>query len=166
MSAGHRKLTESSDIMFHIREQLGTVELQKIFSRGQTQLNRYCMPSYLADYQRNPLDRLQILIQKLAETDEKELAFATVNFILEPLTSRAIPINFPIPDKSTVEEECLDDFPELTKLDALISMQQHPRDVIRQAEKVKEEIDETIVMYLEQWNKHHDPFLHTKKSVG
>lgn len=164
MSKTDRKLVTSSDIMFHIREQLGTVELQKIFSRGQTQLNRYCMPSHLEDSQRNPLDRINILIKKLEEKGEEELALATANFILEPLSVRAAPVSFPTPDKNTVEEECLDDFPELTQLDALIAMQQHPREVIRQAEKVKEEIDETIVSYLEHWNKHNEGFSYRKKA--
>lgn len=155
MNRGNRTLVSSADIMFQIREQLGSVELQKIFSRGQTQLNRYCMPSHFADSQRNPLDRLHILMEKLAECGDEELALATANYILEPLAARAVPHKYPKPDKSTVEEECLDDFPELTELDARIATRRHPREVIRQAEKVKGEVDETIASYLEYWNKHH-----------
>lgn len=164
MSKPVRKLVTSSDIMFHIREELGTVELQKIFSRGQTQLNRYCMPSHLADSQRNPLDRITILMQKLVESGEEELALATINFMSEPLSARAVRISLPTPDKATIEEECLDDFPELTQLDALIAMQLQPREVIRQAEKVKEEIDETIASYLEHWGKCNGKVPYLKKA--
>ena len=163
MNSDH-PLPSSWEIMFAIRETLGAVELQKIFSRGQTQLNRYCMAPHFADAQRNPLDRLQVLTEQLEAAGEHELALAAINFILEPLTARATAQNLPTPDKDTLEEECLDDFPELTTLDALIAKQSHPRDVIQQAERVKNEVDETIVKYLEHWNKHNPPLMFPPKA--
>ncbi len=61
----------------------------------------------------------------------------------------------PKPDKDTVEEECLDDYPELTEMDRLISRREHPRVVQRQAERVKREVDETMVSYINLWESKH-----------
>ena len=63
----------------------------------------------------------------------------------------------PVPDKPTVEEECLDDFPEVVEIDRLTCKGEHPRMVARQTEVAKGEIDETLVRYLEFWEKTHGP---------
>ncbi|MGE4298077.1 MAG: hypothetical protein AB7E47_08620 [Desulfovibrionaceae bacterium] len=143
----------SWEIMSKSRETLGATELQKIFSRGLTQVNRYCMGEHYADYQRNPIDRLRILFEQLAQVGEEELVRAAINYLSEPIGCRAVAMGAPKPDKDTVEEECLDDFPELTELDRLIGRCEHPRVVQRQAEKVKQEVDETVVRYLEHWER-------------
>jgi hypothetical protein len=144
---------ESWEIMLLSRDRVGATELQKIFSRGQTQINRYCMSPLCGDAQRNPLDRLRLMFEKLVGEGEDELVRASLNILAECIDSRVRPVRKPVPDKDTVEEECLDDYPELTELDRLIGRREHPRVVQRQAERVKQEVDETMVSYMELWNK-------------
>lgn len=147
---------ESWEIMLLSRDKVGATELQKIFSRGQTQINRYCMNPLCGDAQRNPIDRLRLLFEKLAEAGEDELVRTSLNVLAECINCRVKSVGTPKPDKDTLEEECLDDYPELTELDRLIARREHPRIVRRQAERVKQEVDETMVSYMELWNKKYD----------
>jgi hypothetical protein len=93
------------------------------------------------------------MFEKLVENGEDELVRASLNILAECIDCRVKPLGKPRPDKDTVEEECLDDYPELTELDRLIGRREHPRVVQRQAERVKQEVDETLVSYLELWNR-------------
>ena len=144
---------DSWEIMLLSRDKIGATELQKIFSRGQTQINRYCMSPLCGDAQRNPLDRLRLMFEKLVEAGEEELVRSSLNILAESIDCRVKARSAPIPDKDTVEEECLDDFPELTELDRLIGRREHPRIVQRQAERVKQEVDETMVSYRKLWKE-------------
>lgn len=146
---------ESWEIMLLSREKMGVKELQKIFSLGHGQINRYCRNPNSADVQRNPIDRLRLMFELLVEHGEEELVRTALNIMAETIDCRVQPIARPKPDKDTIEEECLDDFPELTELDRLIGRREHPRTVSRQADKVKREVDETIVRYMELWDKHY-----------
>lgn len=153
MGDSTRNAVESWEIMLLSRDKVGATELQKIFSRGQTQINRYCMSPLCGDAQRNPIDRLKLMFDKLVESGENELVRSSLNILAEAIDSRVQARAMPKPDKDTVEEECLDDFPELTELDRLIARREHPRIVQRQAEQVKQEVDETMVSYLRLWEK-------------
>jgi len=144
---------ESWEIMLLSREKVGATELQKIFSRGQTQINRYCMSPLCGDAQRNPIDRLRLLFEKLVDAGELELVRSSLNILAETIDCRVSDRAAPSPDKDTVEEECLDDYPEKTEMDRLIARREHPRVVLRQAERVKQEVDETIVSYLRLWER-------------
>lgn len=150
---GSKKPVESWEIMLLSREKVGAKELQKIFSRGQTQINRYCTNPHVGDAQRNPIDRLKLMFGKLVESGEAELVRSSLNILAESIDCRVKPVKTPTPDKATVEEECLDDYPELTELDRLIARREHPRIVQRQAERVKQEVDETMVSYMQLWDK-------------
>ena len=148
---------ESWEIMLLCRERIGATELQKIFSRGQTQINRYCLSPLSGDAQRNPLDRLRLMFEKLVDAGEAELVRSSLNILAECIDSRVQPVAKLKPDKNTVEEECLDDYPELTELDRLIGRREHPRIVLRQAERVKQEVDETMVSYQGLWESKYGP---------
>ncbi len=157
MGSNGLRPTHSWEIMLFTRDAIGTTEMQKIFSRAHGQINRYCMCPDYDDAQRNPIDRLRLLFDKLAEsgTEGQELIRAALNYLAEPIECRVQDMAMPIPDKATIEEECLDDFPELVEMDNLINHREHPRVVSRQAEKAKGEIDETLVRYVEHWKNNY-----------
>ncbi len=58
-----------------------------------------------------------------------------------------------VPDKRTIEQECLDDYPALTKLHKVIGEEQKPDVVEYFGDKAKREIDETVVKYKTLTNK-------------
>ncbi|WP_319780137.1 hypothetical protein [Maridesulfovibrio sp.] len=141
--------SQTWEMMQCSREILGATCLQKIFSRGQTQINRYCSSPQHEDHQRNPLDRLQLLFTKLEEEGEKELVIAALNHLCDSIGYRVQEQGKVIPDKLTVEEECLDDYPEKVELDRLIASNAAPELVRRQGEHTCREIMETVVSYEE-----------------
>ena len=135
------------------REALGATCMQKIFSRGQSQINRYCSSPQHEDHQRNPLDRLHLLFSKLEEEGEKELVIAALNHLCGSIGYRVKEQQVIIPDKATVEEECLDDYPEKVELDRLIAINAAPELVRRQGEHTCREIMETVTSYEEHCKK-------------
>jgi hypothetical protein len=135
------------------RDVLGATSMQKIFSRGQSQINRYCSSPQHEDHQRNPLDRLHLLFSKLEEEGEKELVIAALNHLCSSVGYRIQEQQEIIPDKLTVEEECLDDYPEKVELDRLIAINAAPELVRRQGEHTCREIMETVTSYEEHCKK-------------
>ncbi len=138
---------ETWEMMKCSRDCLGASELQKIFSRGQSQINRYCSSPLHEDYQRNPLDRLHLLFSKLDMAGERELVIAALNHLCDSIEHRVHEKVECEPDKLTVEEECLDDYPEKVELDRLISSCAPPEVVRRQGEHTCREIMETVTSY-------------------
>ncbi|NDV26351.1 hypothetical protein [Desulfovibrio sp. JC010] len=135
------------------RDVLGPTCMQKIFSRGQSQINRYCSSPRHEDHQRNPLDRLHLLFSKLDEEGERELVIAALNHLCSSIDHRIQEKAEVQPDKLTVEEECLDDYPEKVELDRLIASNAAPELVRRQGEHTCREIMETVVSYEEYCKK-------------
>jgi hypothetical protein len=74
------------------------------------------------------------------------LARAMVDFMAEPLGMHCVPDAEGRPDKD-VNGECLDDYPPVVKLHALIQDGADIRTVEAQAEEVQREVRETVVRY-------------------
>ncbi|KAB1442918.1 hypothetical protein [Pseudodesulfovibrio senegalensis] len=149
----NRLETETWEVMQSCKRLLGTTRLQKIFSRGRTQINRYCMDPRFEDAQRNPLDRLIAMFKLVVQAGGEETVRAALNMLASPLGCRVQELDAPVPDKETVEEECLDDYPELVELNRLIAMRSHPDTVRRQAEITMREIGETCTLYEQVWKE-------------
>ncbi|WP_051676860.1 hypothetical protein [Maridesulfovibrio frigidus] len=139
--------TQTWEMMQCARESLGQTCLQKIFSRGQTQINRYCSTPIHEDHQRNPFDRLHLLFTELEQAGERELVIAALNHLASTVGCRAQETTEYVPDKMTVAEECLDDYPEKVELDRLITINASPAIVRRQGEHTCREIMETVISY-------------------
>lgn len=145
--------TKTWEMMKCSREALGVTCMQKIFSIGHSQINRYCSSPQHEDHQRNPLDRLHLLFSELEKEGEKELVIAALNHLCSSVGYRIQEQVEFIPDKLTVEEECLDDYPEKVKLDGLIATNAAPELVRRQGEHTCREIMETVTSYEEHCKK-------------
>ncbi|WP_319760943.1 hypothetical protein [Maridesulfovibrio sp.] len=139
--------THTWEMMQCSRDVLGPTSMQKIFSRGQSQINRYCSSPQHEDHQRNPLDRLHLLFSMLDEEGERELVIAALNHLCASIGYRIQEQLNVVPDKLTVEEECLDDYPEKVELDRLIACNAAPELVRRQGEHTCREIMETVASY-------------------
>lgn len=144
---------DSWKLMLKIRESLGKSGLTAVFQKSATQIGRYCQGMACQDRQKNPLDRMRKLIESLQAKGGNELAKEVVNFLAEPLACRLQPVSYSRPDKDTITEECLDDYPEKTRLDELILNNAHPNQVVRQAENCKREIDETVTLFIQRSGK-------------
>lgn len=140
---------ESWELMKEIRDKITKKAFREALQVSVTQLGRYCQGPACQDRQKNPLDRLKLLIEFIRDANELELAIETLNYLSHPIGYRVRPINRPTPDKDTIEAECLDDYPEKTKLDGLIELRASPSQIRRQCEICKDELEQTVVKYEE-----------------
>ena len=94
------------------RKTLGKESLQQIYKKSPTQIYRWGMdPHFCDDWERNPLDRLNVLLERLCELGRDDIARAAVTILAKTVEcelSCIIPAN---PDKTSIETECLDDYP-------------------------------------------------------
>jgi len=103
--------------LFHAyRKVLGDSMLQKIYQRGLRQLQRWSAdPRFASDVERNPLDRLEIVLDRLVEIGRADLAVATVSRLARIVNHRLIPEETEIvPDKRDWRDEIMDDYPAIT----------------------------------------------------
>lgn len=140
---------ESWEVFLWARQHLGITTLTKIFNIGTTQAYRYCTnPRF--DHEstrRNPIDNLKILFEEMREQGGDEVIKAALNDMASVINHRVQPVSQCQPDKQTMEEECLDDYPGIVKLHDLIQKQADISLVHAQADQVKREISETVELY-------------------
>lgn len=83
----------SWEVMAALREALGLAGMQRIFSVGHNQIGRYCRnPDISDDAERNPLDRVRLLLARGVEAGAEEAVRMAVGYLLEPLGMKAVPV--------------------------------------------------------------------------
>lgn len=94
----------SWEVMAALREALGLAGMQCIFSVGHNQIGRYCRnPDISDDAERNPLDRVRLLLARGVEAGAEEAVRMAVGYLLEPLGMKAVPVGEAPPDRETCE---------------------------------------------------------------
>jgi len=74
------------------RKILGDSFLQKVYKKSIKQIYRWSAnPDFCEDVEKNPLDRLVVLIRKLAEVGRKEIALAAVRILADVLDCDVFP---------------------------------------------------------------------------
>ncbi|WP_147820123.1 hypothetical protein [Salidesulfovibrio onnuriiensis] len=144
---------ESWKILYEIKDLIGSGQLRNHLQCSKSQIARYCTSPQNSEGQHNPMDRLKNLFCQLIQHGEEgeAMAKAALNYMAEPLKCRVRKVGTVLPDKSTVQLECLDDYPEKVKLDNMIDHNRLPEEVRQQGEICKREIDETVVKYVEYY---------------
>jgi len=139
---------ETWAMMKAAKDALGATEMQKIFSVGQTQINRYCRnPNFTSDSERNPIDRMRLMLRQMVEQGAEDEARAIVALLCEEIGARPERCQPAEPDRTTLAEECLDDYPAVTLAHQLMRDGEHPRITHAAIEKAKDELEQTQVMY-------------------
>ena len=130
------------------RKILGRTFLQKLFQRSQTQIYRWSRdPDFCEDVERNPLDRMQILLERLCEIGREDIAQSAVA-MLAHIVGCELRCTDPVhPDKENLEAECLDDYPPVNEFHQAASHGESPEVVRYLYQKAKRELDETYEMY-------------------
>ena len=135
---------------FHAcRKVLGDSCIQKIYKRSLRQIYRWSAdPTYADQVERNPIDRLKLILEKLCEVGREDIATAGVNMLAEVVGCELRKIDRVEPDQESIEDECLDDYPALTAFHTAIR-EGEPREVVRHHwQKAKQELDETWERYM------------------
>lgn len=140
----------SWELMGEFREALGAKGLQKIFSVGNTQISRYCRnPEYAgSDAERNPIDRMRILLRDANEAGASSAVRIALDEIMKPLGLRVAYIENPEPDQPTTEEELLSDYRSLGVVQNLMKVEKaHPSVVRPYVDRAKEDIEQSFTSY-------------------
>lgn len=143
---------ETWEMMQAAKAAIGQTEMQKLFSVGQTQINRYCRnPAFTSDSERNPIDRLQLMIRLMVEQGAEDEARAIVSMLCDEIGARPERCQAVEPDRNTLAEECLDDYPAVALTHELMRSGEHPRITRASTDKAKDELEQTQVLYERGW---------------
>jgi hypothetical protein len=144
---------ESWEMMRDLKAAVGLTEMQKIFSVGTTQINRYCRnPEFTADSERNPLDRLRIMFREANDAGASETVRAALDFLMAPLGLRIMPVENIEPDRPTTKDEQLDDWQALGIVQKLMNSDRaHPNVVRGYVDRAKEDLEQTFTSYSRDW---------------
>jgi hypothetical protein len=149
------------EMMKAMKEALGITALQKIFSVGTTQINRYCRnPDFTSDSERDPVRRLRMLFDEAVAQGAEDVTRSAISYLAEAIGCRVACVNRPAPDKHSLEAECLDDYPALVIYHGAAkarSPMEHPRAVTDARAKLDHELDQTQEAHLRAWEEAHRP---------
>ncbi len=160
MSKFPSPISQSWEMMTAFRLRLGMTSMQSIFSVGTSQIYRYCYnPDISDESERNPLDRIRMLLIQAEQSGGHEAVMSAVAYLLEPLGLVATERDAEVcPDGDTVEAECLDDYPTLMRLhDGVRTIDSrkpmHPRAVQALLDDHIRECRETLERYNIEWER-------------
>jgi hypothetical protein len=98
-----------------LKKILGKNKLTTFFSVSPRQIDRWsCDPDYSESARRNPSDRYEGLLKKLMELGREDIARAVVDRQAR-IVGCTLTCNSAVPDKSTLQEELLDNLTVLAK---------------------------------------------------
>jgi len=137
---------------FHAaRKILGDAFLIKLYSRGKRQIYRWAAdPDFTTDHERNPIDRLRVLLSRLCEVGREDVALSGVSMLAEVVGCELKKIEGAEPDGESLEAECLDDYPALTSFHNAIREGDPPEVVRHLWQEAKKELDETWERYRQE----------------
>lgn len=133
------------------RRILGETFLTTLFNRGPRQIYRWSAdPDFTSPEgtERNPLDRLNAIFERLSERGRIDVALAALSILSGTINCDVIPSLPVIPDKSTIEAEMLDDYPALVKFHEAIRTRKSEDAVKHWCNEAKRELDETLHKYI------------------
>ncbi len=100
---------------------LGKSVLTALFQRGERQIERWSAdPSTTSENHRNPVDRYEILLQKLMDEGHKDISKAIVSRQAHIVDCELVNKEMPKPDKETIEHELIDDLAFKVKFDTVL----------------------------------------------
>ena len=136
---------------FHAAKKiLGDSFLQKVYKKSLRQIYRWSAnPDFCEDTEKNPLDRIKIILGRLVEIGREDVAYSAVQMLAEVLDCELVSKNHPTPDKSTIEDECLDDYPTITAFHNAIREGKDKLVVQELLRRAKGELEETYEKFLE-----------------
>jgi hypothetical protein len=136
------------------KHHLGVATIQKLFKVSPRQIDRWaCDPDFAESSQRNPMDRYETLLKKLMELGAVDVARATVDRQAAIVGCSLQCEGDVVPDKETLEAECLDDLPALAVLHRAM-LNKEPIQVVNDlARKAIKDIKEDLVLYQENNNQ-------------
>lgn len=99
---------------------LGKSTLTSLFQRGDRQIERWSADPTTSGSQKNPVDRYEVLLTKVVEADQLDVARSVVARQAHIVGCELVSKDMPLPDKDSVEHEIIDDLPMKVNYDAAL----------------------------------------------
>lgn len=142
---------ETWEMMKVLKMSIGQTGMQKIFSCGQGQINRYCRdPKSSSDTERNPIDRMRLLLIEAWESDEEETALAILKHLAAPLGWGVVKEDPVTPDQPTSWQEAAQDSERLGRRNQAMREGKHPDIIDAHTRATITDIMETSAKYREE----------------
>ncbi|MCP3921142.1 MAG: hypothetical protein GY714_01015 [Desulfobacterales bacterium] len=90
---------------------LGKSTLTSLFQRGDRQIERWSADPSTSGSQKNPIDRYEVLLNKIVEAEHVDVARSVVSRQAHIVGCELVSKDMPLPDKDSVEHEIIDDTP-------------------------------------------------------
>lgn len=127
------------------RSTLGMETLQKLFKRSPTQIYRWGRdPDCCEDVERNPIDRMNFLLERLCEIGREEIAMSAVAMMARTVGCGLSANSAVVPDKTDIDAECLDDYPAVVEFHNAIRDGKSIDTIRYRLDRAKRELDETF----------------------
>ena len=130
---------------------LGMETLTGLYKRSIRQIQRWSAdPRTTESHQNNPVDRIEVLLEKLMELGRDDVAIVPVQRMASIVGMRLVPVNEPAPDKDTIADELNDNIPALGRYNDMVTAAKNGKaslDEVYQARReLVDEIDQDIVL--------------------
>jgi len=137
-------------IMRSIRRILSDSFLQKTYKIELRQIQRWsCDPKTSESHGANPLDRVEVVLDRLMEAGREDVARRTVARMAHIVGCELRVLQSATPGNTTIADECLDDLPALAQFhDALRSSVSSIEDVRDRWQQAKQELDENYELFI------------------
>lgn len=142
---------KSWEVYDRARKVLHKEKMLEIYGNRSSRMINYWAqdPKCCADPKRNPIDRLEKMVQELAKVDGKDVAIAVVRRLAGSIGLTIVSRKEAVPDKDTLQEEIIDDMPCLVAYqNALLA--NDLEEVDRTEAELKRELAENRVKFLEE----------------
>jgi hypothetical protein len=136
------------------RRLLGDSFLQKLFKVSLRQIQRWAAdPAFAEDTDRNPADRIEVILSRLMEIGRGDVARAMVSRLAIAVDCELQCLDEMAPDGKSLIEELLDDHMPLAQFHEAVRNGEPPVTVHRLYQAAKDELTQSYVMYAKSWKK-------------
>lgn len=136
------------------RRLLGDSCLQKLFKVSLRQIQRWAAdPDFAEDTDRNPADRIEVLLSRLMEIGRGDVARAMVSKLSITVDCELRCLDEVIPDRETLSDELLDDHLPLARFHEAVRNGEPLVLVHELYQKAREELEHSYAMYAREYWK-------------
>lgn len=113
-------------------------------------------PDTTESHQRNPLDKIEAMARAFMSRGQSEIARIMAARLAYVVNCELRDVNPAEPDAPTIQHECLEDYPPVTKFHEAINRKLCIEEVRYLWQAAKRELDETFEMYLREQKETED----------
>lgn len=131
--------------IYHIKKDI----LAQMFGVGPRQVERWAAdPDTTESHGKNPIDRVEALCRAFMNRGQVDIARIIAARLAYVVGCELSDLENVDPNSPTVQHECLDDYPPVTRFHEAVNQGRSVAEVRHAWQECKRELDETFVMYM------------------